>query len=491
MATVYYANIDKRKNSTKQATFTNSYTCALKDATSLNNPVFLFQGSWIGWNVAKWGDRYYFVDDVVAVHNDLWEIHCSLDVLATYKSKIIASTQFVSYSSVSGDTWLPDTRIPVTKSATHGYTQASLSSYFDVNNGYFALTCLSGNGGCYSYAVSKAGLQTIIQNISNWATGDFTDTISGTRVGGYNWATAEDCLQSLGSIISQVGALGNAYDIAPNCIRSCVWIPFKMSRFAPTLQRIYLGLYDTGVDGYIISQAPVTDIVPITIPWRHSDWRRSYCESVYLYLPLVGNINLSTDDIIDSSALSIRVSMSGIDGSIAYTVYANSNEDECMGVYSANCSVNYAIGINQSASFGSVARAAMAGSEKVVNSLINTSLSPVSAGAGVVGSVMAGISTSYDINNISVSTNPTVIGSMGGSVAAGLSLNIEVSTTSFTTIIAPSSMQATMGLPTMKPMSLSSLSGYCQCANAHVSCDADGPEKDMIDTYLNTGFFIE
>ena len=52
-------------------------------------------------------------------------------------------------------------------------------------------------------------------------------------------------------------------------------------------------------------------------------------------------------------------------------------------------------------------------------------------------------------------------------------------------------MKQTMGLPTMKPLSLSGLTGYCQCANAHVECAAQANELDAIDYYLNSGFFIE
>ena len=40
-------------------------------------------------------------------------------------------------------------------------------------------------------------------------------------------------------------------------------------------------------------------------------------------------------------------------------------------------------------------------------------------------------------------------------------------------------------------MALSTLTGYCQCANAHVAAPAMGAELDAIDLYLNSGFYIE
>ena len=53
-------------------------------------------------------------------------------------------------------------------------------------------------------------------------------------------------------------------------------------------------------------------------------------------------------------------------------------------------------------------------------------------------------------------------------------------------------MQQTMGLPTMKTMALSTLTGYCQCANARVAATgAEAEELTEIDAYLNSGFYIE
>ena len=59
------------------------------------------------------------------------------------------------------------------------------------------------------------------------------------------------------------------------------------------------------------------------------------------------------------------------------------------------------------------------------------------------------------------------------------------------TVISPSEMASTMGVPTMKPLQLSSCSGFCQCANAHVELPAPLPEINAVDAWLNSGFYIE
>ena len=92
---VYFNNVSKERNSTLRASFSRGYDCTLKQNTSLDRPTFLVSASDMNYNVAKWGDRFYFVNDVVSVNNNLWEVSCTLDVLATYKNEILASNQLV------------------------------------------------------------------------------------------------------------------------------------------------------------------------------------------------------------------------------------------------------------------------------------------------------------------------------------------------------------------------------------------------------------
>ena len=49
----------------------------------------------------------------------------------------------------------------------------------------------------------------------------------------------------------------------------------------------------------------------------------------------------------------------------------------------------------------------------------------------------------------------------------------------------------TIGSPTMAPKALATLTGFCQCMDAHVQAPAMDNELEAIDNYLNSGFFIE
>ena len=111
--TIYAGKIAKRKNSTLQPTLNSSFDVLLKTPTSLHTPTFTINAASFDYNYLKWGDRYYFVTDVTSRNNNLWEVSAVVDVLATFKADILASTQFVSYSSHNTSAWLADTRIPV------------------------------------------------------------------------------------------------------------------------------------------------------------------------------------------------------------------------------------------------------------------------------------------------------------------------------------------------------------------------------------------
>ena len=483
MATAYFYTLTKRKNSTLQPTGGTSLDVNLKSGTSLVSPTFLLNlSSTPMYNYVSFEGRYYFITDIVSVRNDLWELQCEIDVLATYKTEILASTQFVSYSSSHGDTWLADTRIPVLRStvAAKNTTPTGILSRI----GCYILSVVGKESAATYMFYTDSGIKDIIKEISNWQqTGitqieqliDTTDT--------------DTLLASLCEVLTNTGFVGNAYSQAPSCIRSCLWVPFDYA-LAPisNSDQIYLGNFDTGISGSRISSKPVTDSTSVSIPWHFSDWRRGYCEDVYLYLPLVGMVSIAADSITNVSSLTIDWSVTYTDGTISYEVKAG---NQIIGTYGANCSANYPIGINQQASIGEIVNTMISGVEKVVSYGVNSSLSPVSAGAASAGMIAEVGVTAYQVANAAANSHASCIGGIGGGAGIGLDTDIACYTVAHNTIVNPADMKDTMGLPTMKPTALSTLSGYCECTNGHVAIDGTLTEMATIDNYINSGFYIE
>lgn len=495
--TVYFANISKKRNSTLQGTFSTSYDCTLKAPTSLDRPTFLISAETMDYNAAKYGNRYYFIDDVVSVRQGQWEVTCILDVLATYKSAITSSSQFVLYSSAgvaeSYWEWIPDTRLGATKRPQFDMNDGSVP-IFDVD-GFYVLT-VNGKEGCEAYVLTQAQIKLLINQVNTWQNDGITAIIAGTAVPGvtYNWGNTQECIESLSKILTQTGFIGNSFSNAPQMIRSCIWVPFKASYFESAgSNNIWLGNFDTGISVHSCTTKAVTNstAISISIPWIHAaDWRRGTMENVYMYLPFVGVIQLSADEIAEDEKIYIYYSATATDGVIAYEL--RSEHGRTIGTYGGSCCANYPIGINQQASAGQIFQTALGGLEKTVGSI---------SGAGVLGTVtgvawadaaLTGAQAIFDTQNVRYSTTPSCIGSFGGGAGSGMPLDIKLQVVGYQSIENPGSAYSlVMGVPVMKYKTLGDLYGFCQCANAHVAVAAQAREIDAIDTYLNTGFFIE
>ena len=52
--------------------------------------------------------RYYFIDDIVSVNNNLWEISAHVDVLETYKAAILSNQAVIRRQTNKFNTYLND-----------------------------------------------------------------------------------------------------------------------------------------------------------------------------------------------------------------------------------------------------------------------------------------------------------------------------------------------------------------------------------------------
>lgn len=495
--TIYAGSVSKRKNSTLQPSLSASYDVLLKSPTSLHTPTFTVSAASFPYNYLKWDDRYYFVTDVTSRNNNLWEVSAVCDVLATFKSYILASTQYVSYSNVSGNAWLSDTRIPLLKNATVSKSSSTMNFLFN-ETGFYVLSTV-GKSGCELWALDAAHIDLLLDRINDWSDDLLNDVLagsypfSGSGSVTYDFSSPELAIESMSKMNALTGLAGNAYSSAPSCIRSCIWVPFFATFFTSGSDEINLGQFPTGVTTFHCKSTPAVRTVTVSIPWQHTDWRRATCEEVYLYLPLVGMVNIPSDEIVNESSLSITWSATATDGCISFLVKAG---NQVVGTYGANAAVNYPIGISQQASAGEIVQTAFAGVQKTVSSGISTAQSAASGNA--IGAIGGGIETGlnavdavYQTINTALTRHNSCIGGIGGGAGVGLDLSCTCFTVSHDTVIAPADMAVTMGVPTMKPLTLSSCSGYCQCANAHVAAPAEYQELAEIDAYLNNGFYIE
>lgn len=136
MLSVTLYEFKKRENSTKRpdsSATQRTHSAVLKTPTSLLRPDISFdfglKGNPSFYNyayISDLGNRYYFIRDWTVSEGHIWTAHMEVDVLASWKASIGASTQYVTRSSHSADGNIVDTLYPTKAPATFAKNSSSI-----------------------------------------------------------------------------------------------------------------------------------------------------------------------------------------------------------------------------------------------------------------------------------------------------------------------------------------------------------------------------
>ena len=94
----FYINTSEKEKFDKSLTNEKSLTGFLKQATSVINPVITIEienPSQYNYCHIPQFHRYYFINDMINVRNNLWEIHMHVDALSSFKSQIRANKAII------------------------------------------------------------------------------------------------------------------------------------------------------------------------------------------------------------------------------------------------------------------------------------------------------------------------------------------------------------------------------------------------------------
>ena len=88
------------------------YSCLLKDNCSILKPVLDISSSdnitiYNYMYISTFG-RYYFIDDIVSLHNDMWRVSAHVDVLETYSTAILANDAVIKRQQKLFNLYLDD-----------------------------------------------------------------------------------------------------------------------------------------------------------------------------------------------------------------------------------------------------------------------------------------------------------------------------------------------------------------------------------------------
>lgn len=535
----HFGNVDKKVNSTKAYDYSvlkDLERCDFKKPTSMESPVIYMTINSINispqWNYCHCEETasYYWVTDISTLRANIWEISLQLDPLATYRDAILKTNAYILYGFNSEDASgaslrIQDTRQNVAQRPTVSRVTADITNdAIDRIQGVYILSAVGKNSGVCTYAMDERDIaqlleaidQTIDDDIGNMSsteetrtTKEDTEYIYGTVV---DPSTGEQVTQMVSSNttktekykaaesstdkVVQYMAKNLIYGgAATECIRSCIWLPIKKNIVPQGSQEIYLGSFNTHVNGGRMSRVKNMKVeTEISIPWPVDDWKRMNCQML-LYLPFCGTVGIPVDKVNNASSLTITWIVSFLDGNISVRV--NAGQYTCY-VGSADISSQYAIGSsnvslvgNQSA--GSIA--AISAALQVGGGLISGSAGSSAQswfGSPNKGKPMSIGDSMQTVGSSLMQLIPPVtqcVGTMTGNSATLQSMEAELVLLYYPPV-DDEGFQKVYGHPVMrisKPVS-----GYCQTRG--FSCSPEGAKPAEI-AYINgamdAGVFIE
>lgn len=458
----YWTNFSKRRNSTKQPTSGTSLTVNLKEGTSIEHPVFLLSGDLFMVNYVEAFGHYYFVDDVKSVRNGLTEISCSMDVLATFKATIGSYNGMIERSSHTFETKYADPAVSMQNAMTSAYSQFGPDIFS--TSGFFALSVLnnigSGTGFTTTYLITASELKNLAAYVNtDWGSAA-TDVLS--------WLQAT-FLKTANSIIS------------------CVWLPLKTSVITGSYEVVRIGVDNVStVHAYRLTSAAMytgSDIGTLPHIYSSGDFRRCAPFSTgKIFIPGFGTTDLNLLDFEPSGRVGVYFAIDLSTGDTLCCLFNSSSVTVSSYIYNigVQCPVGK-VGADVTSTIGGILTTAS--NIAVANAMTHN---PVGQIAMDYAAASSGINTIAS----ALGTTASVSGSKAGRAAwyANDACVLEVFARTTQDL---ASMQATSGRPCMAAHTISTIPGYIKCINASVDIPGMAGEKQMVNDFLNSGFYYE
>lgn len=466
MTVKYWTNFSKKKNSTKQPTSGTDATVYLKDDCSIINPVIRTSGIPVNANymyISDW-NRYYFVNNVVYLANNLREFTLEVDVLASYKSTIGSTVARVAFAATGYDTAIADTRITTKVSKIKYSNDVDLTSL--TTTGTYVLTVFNDD------AQTSAGFGTIY----------LLDADNMSRL--KKWMANPTIYDAIEQYL---------HGAPLESIYSCIWVPFNISANpGSAVSSIHIGDQDTSLEspaitGYVLgATTSASDTASLTIPFRYNDFRDAEpYSSAELYLPGVGYTDFNISDWLDTVNISITYTFDYATGDLTY--YLEDFNSEL--IQTATCNVASPCALAQTLTNGSGILGGVGGA---VASLGGFALSAATGNA--MGAIASASGFLTSASSIALSANKRAVsikGSVGGRTATDIKKAILTGFYMDTEAVSDTNYIAKMGRPVAVTHAISNHSGFVICDNASVDIAGTALEKDRINGYLNSGFYYE
>lgn len=457
----FYTNFRKRKNSTLRPTGGGTtINCYLKEDTDLINPHFILNltSAPLSYTYCVWQSHYYFIDDIIFLTNNTFEMVCSIDALATYKSDIGSYTAFVersasNYDNMINDPYLTASQTIVSTGQADTSVNLGLGCYiFSVFNRY----------GINWYCTTNLGaLVTLFNNMTYDSAGIF-DIPMQWIAGTVNWS---------------------------DWVGLAMWIPYNIADISTGVRQVAITCgyiqcdINNDVDIYRLKQdVKIETPISLSLPTNYyDDFRKANdaFSSYTLYLPAVGTVQLPAIYTVNND-LSLTLCIDFFSGSANYLLWSGpANNRQIIAQYNGQIGVE----IPMSSSSGN------SNASNILTSALNVAAAYYTGGESAVanaGGALVGAGVNAIQNAITRPANIT--GGNGNRAFSQWNNIVRVTLANYGSKEYPTTVA---GRPLYQNVRINTLSGYVKCANAAVNIYGTLAEKILVDNYLNTGFYYE
>lgn len=417
-------------------------------------------------HIPKW-KRRYFVTDWSFV-DGRWRVSLSVDVLASYRPEIMASTQYVSRSAVKSNPGIKDDVYPTYAHPTV-QVQSAPNPWETGTDGTYVVGVLGGGGQTSFYALSQGNLDRLIDYI-------FSDRYADEIFGSGTWTDMYPELKT------QLNPL--------QYISSIIWYPLNIGGKSHTIR---VGWVNTPVSGNLISPKTLvtTQTITLNIPNHPQGGGWSYLNGppyseYYLYYPPFGLIPLDSIATIREATITASVTVDPISGRGFLVVKAGEQV-----IFRGESSVGQRVQLGQITAPGNGGATIIQGAATAVSGVAN-----------IVSAVMGGdpakaVARGADLVNTSVdgfrgvAENKIPSTSTMGATAGGYPALVgEVNLiSSFMPVVTKDPSHK--GAPYCARETLSSLSGYIEVFWPHLEIDGTFSETQLIYNQLERGVYLE
>ena len=476
MTAIFWSGFSKRNNSTLQPSGAGtSYEVYLKDNTSILSPVFMIDGIDLSVTYCRWNGRYYFVRDIVLSNNNIYQVVCELDALASRKSEIGASEQYILRAASEYDGTIVDAFYPTKKDPEFSVKDSALTPVswsHNLNGGCFIVGIISGQSGVSG---------TIAQGAVKYYCFD---------PGAFETFAAQLFTESN----YQGFAVGDRYTFNPiQYISSIQWFPFKPGGTSFSGAFLKLGWADIPAAG--LAEIMTTGIGEYTYQFafdRHPQAaaRGQYLNSApytdyHLVFPPFGEMTLDGNICAQSPNINVILKVDFLTGRaqlIGRSVVTLAGVAKVYEHFRREVQFGVNIQIAQiSSNRLGVAQQLIGTAGNLVGSIMTGNV--LGAITGTASGIISAIQTGAAKADVSGS-NDSMANFLGSATFIDPHL-YEV----FHIIVDEDNDNH--GRPLCKVRTINTLSGFIMTANAEIALSGLPAEKEMIINAMNSGFFYE